>query len=393
LKRTLYLPDENGRSVAYKPLGQPLALPATRSFKTRVAYAAVHVVADPIGAKNRQRDAIDWDATMAFRRYLWSLGFKIAEAMDTAQRGMGLDWTQAKELITRSIGEACTSPDADLASGIGTDHLAPREARSIEDVVAAYEEQLEFVETKGGRSIVMASRALARLARSFEEYEQVYDRLLRQARDKVILHWLGDMFDPELKGYWGSSSIAEAMDVVVRIIHEHRDKVDGIKLSLLDANHEIALRRLLPEGVRMYTGDDFNYPQLIAGDELGYSDALLGIFDPIAPAAALALHRLDQGDKQGFHEILDPTVRLARRIFEAPTSNYKSGIVFLAWLNGFQDHFVMLGSQQSARSIVHYADLFRLADQCGLLRDPELAMFRMKQLLKEHMDGKPFILR
>jgi hypothetical protein len=342
------------------------------------------VVADPQLLAADGNPGVDWDSTMAFRRHLWSLGFKVAEAMDTSQRGMGLSWAGAKELIARSLAEARVIPEADLSSGVGTDQLDPAQAKSVHDVIAAYEEQMGFVEAQGGRAIMMASRALVRVAKSPDDYVKVYDRILSQARDKVILHWLGDMFDPQLTGYWGSADVASAMDVVIRIIAANRHKVEGIKISLLDARHEIALRRRLPKGVLMFTGDDFNYPDLIAGDSKGHSHALLGIFDPIAPAAALALQHLDRGDKKSFHSVLDPTVALSRKIFEAPTWNYKCGVVLLAWLNGFQDQFVMIGNHQTARSIAHYADVFRLADQCGLLREPELAVTRMRQLLAEN---------
>jgi hypothetical protein len=380
----LQLPDEQGRIVPYKLLARPLTAPAGRGFKSRIAYAAAHVVADPQRLDADGNPGVDWDSTMAFRRHLWSLGFKVAEAMDTSQRGMGLSWAGAKELIARSLAEARAIPGADLSSGVGTDHLDPTRAKSVHDVIAAYEEQIGFVEAQGGRAIMMASRALARVAKSPDDYVKVYDRILSQARDKVILHWLGDMFDPQLTGYWGSADVAGAMDVVTSIIAANRHKVEGIKISLLDASHEITLRRRLPKGVLMFTGDDFNYAELIAGDSKGHSHALLGIFDPIAPAAALALQHLDRGDKKSFHTVLDPTVALSRRIFEAPTWNYKCGVVFLAWLNGYQDHFTMIGGLQSARSIVHYADVFRLADQCGLLRDPDLSMTRMRQLLAEN---------
>ncbi len=380
----LQLPDEQGRIVPYKSLARPLTAPVVKGFKSRVAYAAAHVVADPRNLDADGNPGVDWDATMAFRRHLWSLGFKVAEAMDTSQRGMGLNWAGAKELIAHSLAEARTIPGADLSSGAGTDHLDSAQAKSIHDVIAAYEEQMGFVEAQGGRAIMMASRALARVARSPDDYVKVYDRILSQARDKVILHWLGDMFDPQLAGYWGSADVAAAMDVVTAIIDTDRDRVEGIKISLLDAGHEIALRRRLPKGVLMFTGDDFNYAELIAGDSKGHSHALLGIFDPIAPAAALALQHLDRGDRKSFHAVLDPTVALSRRIFEAPTWNYKCGVVFLAWLNGFQDRFVMLGNYQTARSIAHYAEVFRLADQCGLLREPGLAVTRMRQLLAEN---------
>ena len=323
---------------------------------------------------------VDWDTTLAFRHHLWSLGFRIAEAMDTSQRGMGFDWANARELIRRSIAEAKTVEGADLACGAGTDQLAPDAAATLDEVIAAYEEQFEFIEGLGGRAIMMASRALAAAARNAGDYERVYDRILGQASGKVILHWLGDMFDPALHGYWGSDDFEPALETVLAIIERHRDKVEGIKISLLDADKEVALRGRLPDGVLMFTGDDFNYAELIAGDGERHSHALLGIFDAIAPVANAALGRLAADDVDGFRALMAPTVPLSRAIFEAPTAYYKAGIVFLAWLNGHQDHFTMVGGMQSARSIGHYAEVFRLADQAGLLRDPELAVSRMKNL-------------
>lgn len=370
----------------------PFTMPDRRDFGAidparfpRVAYAAAHVVADPLRQDEPfGRAVVDWDATMAFRRHLWSLGLKIAEAMDTSQRGMGFDWASARELIRRSIAEARTIPGADLASGAGTDHLDPAAARSLDDVVAAYEEQLGFIEGEGGKAILMASRALARLARSAEDYATVYDRILSQATRPVILHWLGAMFDPALAGYWGSDRFEDTLDTVVDLIGRHAAKVEGIKISLLDADKEVALRRRLPAGVMMFTGDDFNYAELIAGDALGHSHALLGIFDPIAQAAAAALTRLGEGDLDAFHAILGPTVPLSRVIFEAPTQYYKAGVVFLAWLNGFQDHFTMVGGMQAARGIAHYAEVFRLAAEAGLLADPDRAAARMRSLCAVH---------
>jgi Protein of unknown function (DUF993) len=346
----------------------------------RIVYAAAHVVADPL-ADDPLAHPIDWDSTLAFRHRLWDLGFKIAEAMDTAQRGMGLDWAHAQELIARSLKEAKARPEADLACGAGTDHLAPGAAHSLDDVVAAYEEQVGFVERHGGRVVMMASRALAHVARGPDDYAFVYDRVLSQAREPVILHWLGEMFDAELGGYWGASDSEAAMSGVLDIIERHRTHIDGIKISLLDADKEIAMRRRLPEGVRMYTGDDFNYAELIAGDGAHHSHGLLGIFDPIAPAAAAALAKLGAGDRASYEAILAPTVPLSRKIFEAPTQYYKAGVVFLAWINGSQDHFVMLGAMQSARAIRHYGEVFRLADRAGLIENPELACKRMKALL------------
>ena len=378
----LMLPAASGKLEPWR-LGapSPFALTHAGAFP-RTVYAAAHVVADPIALTNGwQKPAIDWDATLAFRHHLWGLGFKIAEAMDTSQRGLGLDWPGARDLITRALREARTVPGADLACGAGTDQLDPAAARSLDDVLRAYEEQIAHVESEGGRIILMASRALCRLAKGPDDYLKVYGRLIEQMSGKLILHWLGEAFDPQLAGYWGSSDFQTAKKTALELIHAHAGKVDGIKISLLDAGKEIEMRRELPGGVVMYTGDDFNYAELIAGDDKGYSHGLLGIFDPIAPAAAAAFDRLAAGDRTGYHAILDPTVALSRRLFEAPTQYYKSGVVFMAWLNGFQTHFRMVGGAESARGILHYADLFRLADQARLLIDPDCAAARMKTLL------------
>jgi hypothetical protein len=328
--------------------------------------------------------AIDWDATIAYRQHLWRLGMGVAEAMDTAQRGMGLDWPTSLELIRRSIDAARDMPGAFLASGAGTDHLAFDDSTTIADVIRAYEEQVAAIEALGGRIILMCSRALARVARSADDYRHVYDRILSQVREPVIIHWLGDMFDPALAGYWGSADPLVAMEVALDVINRHAAKVDGVKISLLDKDKEIVMRRRLAPGVRMYTGDDFNYAELIAGDDLGHSDALLGIFDAIAPAASAALAALAAGDRARFDAILAPTVPLSRHIFKAPTRFYKTGVVFMAWLNGLQDHFVMVGGQQSTRSLPHLAELFRLADRAGLLADPERAAARMRAVLAVH---------
>ena len=377
----IILPQQTGGTESYK-LAPPSRLPRTQASSTiRTVYAAAHVVADPRTLiEPWDNPAVDWEATLAFRRHLWGLGFKVAEAMDTSQRGMGLDWGNAAELISRVLAEARTTPGAELASGAGTDQLDPSAAKTLHEVTTAYEEQVGHIERHGGKVILMASRALCRLAQNPDDYLKVYSRLIRQCSGKVILHWLGEMFDPALAGYWGSRNFHSAMDTVLDLIRDHADKIDGIKISLLDAGKEIEMRRLLPDGVVMYTGDDFNYADLIAGDEHGFSHGLLGIFDPIAPAAAAALARLGAGDLLGFHELLDPTVALSRRLFEAPTQYYKSGVVFLAWLNGFQDHFRMIGGAESARGILHYADLFRLADKAGLFTDPERAARRMAHL-------------
>jgi hypothetical protein len=380
----LNLPTASGNLEAYTVAGVPLAPPAPGTVKpfNRVAYSAAHVVATPLVDNDPWLDQnIDWERTIAFRHYLWDLGLGVAEAMDTAQRGMGLNWTGAQELIRHSLQAARSRKDALIACGVGTDHLNPGAGVAIDNVIRAYEEQAEFVESLGGRIILMASRALVTAAHSPADYLHVYDRILRQTKQPVILHWLGEMFDPALAGYWGSDDHMAAMDTCVDLINSHADKVDGVKISLLSAEKEIAMRRRLAPGVRMYTGDDFNYAELIVGDEQGYSDALLGIFDAIAPAASAALAKLAAGDEAGFHAILAPTVPLSRHIFKAPTRFYKTGVVFLAYLNGLQDHFVMLGGQQSARSLVHLAELFRLADMAGVLRDPDLATLRMRQVL------------
>jgi hypothetical protein len=378
------LPTTDRRLVPYR-MSPPRAFPNATPPFTRIAYAAAHVVADPLAdADPWLQPAIDWERTIAYRRYLWSLGLGVAEAMDTAQRGMGLDWPTSLELIRRSVAAARETPGAVLGCGAGTDQLAAAPGVTIDDVIRAYEEQCEAVEACGGRIILMASRALAACAKGSADYRRVYDRILAQVRDKVIIHWLGDMFDPALAGYWGHAEFAGALDSCLDILQSNAAKIDGIKISLLDKEKEIAMRRRLPRGVRMYSGDDFNYAELIAGDEYGYSDALLGCFDPLAPAAAAALGCLARNDLDGFHEILAPTVPLSRHIFRAPTRFYKTGVVFIAWLNGHQDHFVMVGGQQSARSLPHLAELFRLTDQAGLLRDPERACERMRVLLALH---------
>jgi dihydrodipicolinate synthase/N-acetylneuraminate lyase len=375
----IMLPDENGRLAAYTMTGTPIVPEPLPDRPVRTVYSAAHVVADPFtAAEPAGPAAIDWDATMAFRRHLAGLGLGIAEAMDTAQRGMGLDWPRALELVRRTRAEL---PDADVVNGCGTDQLDPADARSLDDVVRAYLEQVEAIQATGGRLVLMASRALARVAKTPADYVSVYDRVLAACDRPVVLHWLGAMFDPALAGYWGSDRFDEALETALEVIGRNADRVDGIKISLLDREKEIVMRRRLPPGVKMYTGDDFNYPELIAGDGQGFSHALLGIFDPIAPAAARAVARLGAGDVDGFRAILDPTVPLARLIFRAPTRHYKTGVVFLAWLNGFQDHFVMLAGAQSMRPLPDFTGIFRLADGCGLLRDPDLAADRMRRLL------------
>ncbi len=380
------LPRPDRSIYAYRLTGTPIPFEkhAASDFP-RIAFAAAHVVADPLAGNDPWlTPAIDWDTTLRFRHRMWDLGLGVAEAMDTAQRGMGLGWPEARELIRRSLAEAASRPDAVIACGAGTDHLAPGPDVTIDTIIAAYEEQVEAIEAMGGRIILMASRALAAAAKGPDDYARVYGRILSQAREPVILHWLGEMFDPALAGYWGDSDHAAAMDVCLAVIAAHAHKVDGVKISLLSKEKEVAMRRRLPENVKMYTGDDFNYAELIAGDDEGYSHALLGIFDAIAPAASAALSALGRGSQNEFFELLEPTVPLSRHIFAAPTRFYKTGVVFLAYLNGLQEHFAMVGGQQSARSLQHLAELFRLADKARVLIDPELAVARMKNVLAVH---------
>ena len=383
---TINLPNADRTISPYALTGTPIPFVRHKASDfNRVAYAAAHVVADPLASNDPWlTPAIDWDTTLKFRHRLWDLGLGVAEAMDTAQRGMGLGWAEAQELIRRSQQEARTRDDALIAYGAGTDHLQPGPDVSIDAIIAAYEEQVGFVEAQGGRVILMASRALAAAAKTPDDYAKVYGRILGQVKQPVIMHWLGEMFDPALEGYWGKASHDEAMDVCLDVIAAHADKVDGIKISLLSAEKEIAMRRRLPASVKMYTGDDFNYAELIAGDAQGYSHALLGIFDAIAPAASAALAALGRGNDNEFFDLLEPTVALSRHIFAAPTRFYKTGVVFLAYLNGLQDHFTMVGGQQSTRSLQHLAELFRLADKARVLSDPDLATRRMRDILAVH---------
>jgi hypothetical protein len=383
---TIALPTKTRKLEPYTT-GEPVSIPSkgeTKSFN-RIAYAAAHVVADPLADNDPWLDSsIDWDKTIAFRHHLWDLGLGVAEAMDTAQRGGGLDWPAARELIRRALEAAKSRPGVKICCGVGTDHLDAKPGVTVDDIIRAYEEQVEAVEAMGGQLVLMASRALAFAAKSPDDYVRVYGRILRQVREPLIIHWLGEMFDPALAGYWGFADHSKAMENCLAIIRDNAAKVDGVKISLLSKEKEIEMRRKLPDGVRMYTGDDFNYAELIAGDEQGYSDALLGIFDAIAPAASAGLVRLAKNDIQGFHGILEPTVPLSRHIFKAPTRFYKTGVVFLAWLNGMQDHFIMVGGQESARSILHLAELFRLADKARVLHDPDLAAARMSKFLAVH---------
>ncbi|MFD3450969.1 dihydrodipicolinate synthase family protein [Streptomyces sp. NPDC058691] len=384
---TIHLPDESGELRPYQPRTAPaghFSVPAGAApSRSRAAYAAAHVVADPFRTATGRPAAVDWDATLAFRRHLWSHGLGVAEAMDTAQRGSGLDWAAAAELIRRSCAEARASGGR-IVCGVGTDQLPVTEIGypySLDDVRRAYEEQLALAEDAGGRPVLMASRALAAVAKGPEDYLEVYGHLLRQAAQPVVLHWLGPMFDPALEGYWGSTGLDAATHTFLELVAAHPGKVDGVKISLLDAEREIGLRRLLPDGVRCYTGDDFHYPGLIAGDDQGFSHALLGILDPLAPVAAHALHALDRGDTAAFRSLLDPTVELSRHLFGPPTRHYKTGVVLLAWLAGHQSHFTMLDGLHSARSLPHLARAYELADRIGLFPDPVLAESRMRNFL------------
>ncbi len=380
----MLLPTYAGTLEDYALQGTPLVPCAPKVQLTRTAFAAAHVISDPLAERDPWlgRPAVDWEATLGFRHGLWDQGLGLAEAMDTAQRGMGVDWPTARELIERTMVEAKAHPlRPRVACGAGTDGADPASLTSTEAIIAAYAEQMEAIEAAGGQVILMATRALPAMGAGPEDYAQVYDTLIAQAAAPVILHWLGDMFDPALTGYWGASDVEAANQIVLDLITRHQDKIDGIKISLLDQSHEEAFRARLPGDVRLYTGDDFNYAPLIEGDGDHYSHALLGIFAAIAPVASQALDALAQGNTETYHALFAPTVPLSREIFKAPTQFYKAGIAFLSWLNGAQSHFIMPGGFQSAREITHYAEVFRLADQARLLTQPDLAEARMRQLL------------
>jgi len=385
------LPTYSGTLETYRLTGEPLVTRAPDVPLTRTAFAAAHVISDPLAERSPwdTRPAVDWDATLAFRQGLWDQGLGLAEAMDTAQRGMGVDWATALELIRRTMQAARAHPlKPRVACGAGTDHKTAEELSDADAIIAAYSDQMEAIEAAGGQIILMASRALPAIGASAETYGRVYDRLLSQAAEPVILHWLGEMFDPALSGYWGAGDTDMATGIVLDLIERNAAKVDGIKISLLDQAHEEAFRARLPDGVRLYTGDDYNYAPLIEGDGTHHSHALLGIFAAIAPAASQALEALAKGDRVTYHALLAPTVPLSREIFKSPTRFYKAGIAFLSWLNGTQDHFVMPAGFQSSREITHYAEVFRLADAARLLARPDLAEARMRTLLALHgIDG------
>jgi hypothetical protein len=386
----MLLPTYAGTLEDYRLSGDPLTPRAPLVPLTRTAFAAAHVISDPLAARDpwQGRPAVDWDATLAFRHGLWDQGLGLAEAMDTAQRGMGVDWLTAKELIERTMREAKAHPmKPRVACGAGTDHKTLAELTSLEAIIDAYRSQMAAIEAAGGQIILMATRALPAIKARPEDYARVYDTLIQESAAPVILHWLGDMFDPSLTGYWGAQDTETANSIVLDLITRNAAKVDGIKISLLDQAHEEAFRAKLPPGVRLYTGDDFNYAALIEGDGTHHSHALLGIFAAVAPAAAQALEALAQGDLATYHALFAPTVPLSREIFKAPTQFYKAGIAFLSWLNGTQTHFVMPGGFQSSREITHYAQVYRLADQARLLTRPDLAENRMRTLLALHGIG------
>lgn len=382
VRAAVTLPREDGTLSRYE-LGpaSPFGAPGV-ALRTRVAYAAVHVVADPLAENTPDSVAhLDWDATLAYRRYLWSLGLAVAEAMDTAQRGMGLDWDACRELIRRTAAEARCAGGR-LACGASTDQLPAGARVGLDEIQGAYDEQCAFIEDEGAAVVLMASRHLASRARGPEDYLRVYGHVLSRVRRPVIIHWLGEMFDPQLAGYWGSRDLDAATRTFVEIVSEHAPKIDGVKISLLDRGREVDVRgRLHAAGVRVYTGDDFHYPELIRGDGRLHSHALLGIFDAIAPAASAAIQALDRGDTDAYEAILAPTVPLARHIFQIPTYHYKTGVVFLAYLNGHQSHFRMVGGLESARSVGHLAGILVLADRARLLRDPELAADRFRRVM------------
>jgi len=382
MAESVRLPRAGGEVYDYTPSGRFLYGEGGAPPRSRLPYAAVHVVADSFADTGPASPAvIDWDRTLAFRRHIWKYGLGVAEAMDTAQRGMGLDWEASKELIRRSVAEA-KAVGGRIVCGAQTDHLASGSARDLRDIESAYEEQCEYVEKVGGQVVVMASRELARIARGPDDYAQVYGHVLSQLKQPALIHWLGEAFDPALRGYWGHVDLDAAMESCLAIITANKQKVEGLKLSLLDQKREITMRARLPEGVRMLTGDDFDYPTTIGGDGKHHSDALLGAFDMIAPAASAALLALDEGDDRSFHDILEPTVPLSRHVFGAPTFYYKTGVVFMAYLNGHQDHFRMVGGLESGRSAVHLANIFVLADKAGLLRDAELAVDRIRPVMQ-----------
>ncbi|CAN7226191.1 dihydrodipicolinate synthase family protein [Microbacterium foliorum] len=363
-------------------------------LQSRVAYAAAHVV-PKVHADNTpgQPADIDWDSTLAFRRNVYSWGLGVADAMDTAQRNMGLDAAATRELIARSA-EVAREEGGSVVVGVNTDHVAESHI-TLDQVIDAYKEQLHFTEEQGAGPVLMASRHLARVAESADDYRRVYREVLSSATVPVVLHWLGTAFDPELAGYFGADEWQTASAVLLDIIGEQPDRVAGVKMSLLNAESEISVREQLPQGARMFTGDDFNYVGLIGGDttrssseerstetKRTHSDALLGAFAAITPVASAAIQALDAGDPARYLEILGPTEELSRQVFAAPTFYYKTGVAFLSWLNGHQPAFQMVGGLHSARSLPHLSRIVELANASLALEKPELARERWHGMLR-----------
>jgi hypothetical protein len=366
----------------------------THGLRSRVAYAAAHVVPVAWADNTPGRPAeVDWDSTLAFRRAVYSWGLGVADAMDTAQRNMGLDAAATRELITRSA-QVAREEGGSVVVGVNTDHIES-ESISIDQVIDAYKQQLHFTEEQGADPVLMASRHLARVAESADDYRRAYREVLRSATTPVVLHWLGTAFDPSLEGYFGSPDWREAASVLLDVIAENPGKVSGVKMSLLNAESEISVRERLPKGVRMFTGDDFNYVDLIGGDstarssqapgeggQRGHSDALLGAFAAITPVASAAIQALDAGDAQGYLRILGPSEELSRQVFAAPTFYYKTGVAFLSWLNGHQPAFQMVAGLHSARSLPHLSRIVELANSSLALEDPERARERWHGMLR-----------
>lgn len=376
----LILLDADGTTRAVALAAAPSFAKPRRPLQSRVAYAAAHVVPKAHADNTPGRPAeIDWDATLAFRHHVWSWGLGVADAMDTAQRNMGLDAAATRELISRSAAEAA-SAGGSLVVGVNTDHVGD-ESISLEQVIDAYTEQLHHAEDAGAGAVLMASRHLARAAQNADDYRRVYREVLAAASAPVVLHWLGTAFDPALEGYFGSTDTDAAAGTLLQVIEANRDKVQGVKMSLLDADAEIAVRRRLPGSARMFTGDDFHYVGLIEGDEQGHSDALLGAFAALAPNASAAIQALDHDDIAEYRRILGPTEELSRQVFAAPTYYYKTGVAFLSWLNGHQAAFQMVGGLHAARSLPHLSRIVELANGSGALERPELAAARWHELL------------
>lgn len=375
------IPTVNGSAKTVQ-VREPAKLEVlTRPPMSRQAFAAGHVVANPATAAQGAPTSIDWEATLKIRRELWALGLGVAESMDTAQRGMGMDAEMAMELAERTLAEAA-KVHGNVVVGIATDALVTGGDYGLQDISDAYIDQLRRVEAAGGTAVIMASRHLAAKAKSAQDYLHLYRSVIDAAKKPVILHWLGPMFDPALEGYWGSADLEETSNTVLSLIESRTSMIAGIKISLLDAAHEVKFRRRIPASVRLYTGDDFNYSELVAGDDRGYSDALLGAFSAVPRFASAALKKLDAADAAGFKELMDQTIPLSRLVFEAPTQYYKVGIVWLAYLNGQQDHFRMIGGLETGRSLEHLGRIYEEANSIGLFANPELTAERAAAYFK-----------